>query len=147
MITPIEAFDYKCMAVEPQRVWEVLVDVKRAEQWWPKSLRLKVRHVAPEILGSIYEIHPQGGQPFSCKIVAVEPIQSIQTEYLGGFIQGKGLWHIEPDPIGCKVSYTMNVTASGILVAIIGKFVSLSKIHSRQMAKVLDNLEVEAKKN
>lgn len=144
MTTPIRALDARMMAVDPEEVWRILYDARRAEKWWPRELRLKVLKNSADLVGSEFQIWPKGGRPFNCRFVAVDIGKSISTEYFGGFIVGKGIWRIETAAKGCKVSYELDVEASGLFVVLLSKFISFSKMHSKLMDKVLENLEMEA---
>lgn len=65
----------------------------------------------------------------------------MRMQYLGGFISGAGEWQIKAEGTGTSVRYTLDVEAEGRLVALLGRIVSLGKIHSRQMQEVLRQLE------
>ena len=143
-LTPIQADDAVLLPHPPEEVWRVLYDVERYPAWWPRSLRVRVISSTPEVIGSQFEIRTSGGRPFCCRIVGFTDQRSIQTEYFGGFITGRGEWRIEPEGTGTRVRYILDVQASGWLVAFLAHWISLSRIHSRQMQQVFQNLERES---
>jgi len=86
-------------------------------------------------------MRPFGGQPFRCRVEAVEEPCSIRTQYYGGFIRGRGEWRLEATGSGTRVRYELDVQAQGRLVTWLGRILPLGRIHSRLMRDVLRQLE------
>jgi len=143
---PILALDSRLIDFDSELIWSVLTDVKASESWWPESLRVKITKLTSEVVGTEYKISPKNGRSFQCRIIGVFPPSKITIEYLGDFITGGGEWTLESRGSKTLVSYGFNVEAKGLLVVLIGKIISLSKIHSSLMAELLENLEAECRR-
>ncbi|TMQ74724.1 hypothetical protein ACCUM_3442 [Candidatus Accumulibacter phosphatis] len=61
--------------------------------------------------------------------------------YFGGFIDGFGEWLLAPQGQDTRVIYRLEVNAHGWLVVLLSKVLDLSKLHSRSMESVLQNLK------
>lgn len=140
--TPIYAVDEAVNSQPVEAVWKVVADIGSSPRWWPRSLHLRVLSVSPELVGSEVELRPMGGRPFRCQVEAVEPNRSMRMRYEGSFVTGRGEWLLEPVDAGTRVRYTLDVEAEGRLVSWLSRLVSLEKIHSREMRKVLRQLEL-----
>ena len=101
---------------------------------------------SPGLIGSELEVCPRGGQPFRCRVEAIEPPRRMQMRYGNGFVTGTGEWRLEAVTGGTRVVYALDVQAHGWLVALLGKLLPLGKIHSKSMQEVLANLEVEVRR-
>lgn len=141
--TPIHASDEITVRFGVDEVWRVLADVGGYPRWWPGSLRLRVLSAGAGPLGTEVEIHPAGGRAFRCRVESVELHRHIRMRYLGGFIEGCGEWVLEPQGGETRVTYRLDASAQGWLVALIGKLVDLGGLHSRSMRSVLAHLELE----
>lgn len=138
--TPIHATDEIVIPLPATEVWPVLADFGGYPRWWPKSLGIRLRSGGAELLGTEVELRPVGGRPFRCRVEAVDVPKRIQMRYFGGFIDGVGEWRLEPSGQETRVIYTLEVEANGWLVALLGKVLNLSRIHSRSMQTILQNL-------
>lgn len=142
--SPIHAVDERVMTYSAEQIWTVLSDVAKSPGWWPRSVRLSVIRVEPGLIGSEMEICPRGGRPFRCRIEAIDVPNRMVMRYPGNFVHGVGEWRVEPQGDGkTRVTYALDVVANGFLAVLIGKILSLSKIHSRAMQDVLCALEGE----
>ncbi len=139
-VTPIQATDEMIVPLPPTEVWRVLADIAAYPRWWPRSLGLRVLHCEAGLVGSEVELRPFGGRPFRCRIDAVEEPRRMRTRYYGGFINGRGEWHLEPAASGTRVRYELDVRAEGRLVAGLSRILPLARIHSRQMQGVFRGL-------
>jgi uncharacterized protein YndB with AHSA1/START domain len=140
-VTPIRATDEMTLPFPPAEVWKVLADVAAYPGWWPRRLGLRVLRAEAGLVGSEVEQRPFGGRPFRCRVEAVEELLSIRTRYHGGFIEGRGEWHLEPAGSGTRVRYELDVLAEGRLVAFLGRILRLGRLHSRQMEGVFRQIE------
>ena len=141
--TPIQASDDRVLPFPPEEIWAVLADVAASPRWWPASLGLTVRGASLGLVGSEFEICPRGGRPFRCRVEAIESPRRMRMHYPGPFIVGTGEWRLEAVTGGTRVVYALDVQAHGWLVALVGEFLPLGKIHSKSMQEVLANLEAE----
>jgi len=139
--TPIRAIDRIVIDAPAAAIWRVVSDVGRYPQWWPRSLGVRVCSFGTEAIGAEIEIRPVGGRPFRCRVEEVDELKRMRLRYYGGFIEGTGEWWLEPGPDGNQVSYDLDVIAHGRLVGLIGRFISLERLHSRPMQCVLLNLK------
>jgi uncharacterized protein YndB with AHSA1/START domain len=141
--TPIRAVDEIILASPPAEVWPVIADVAGYVHWWPKSLRLRVVSGGTESIGTDVELRPPGGRPFRCRVEEADPPRRLRMRYHGGFLDGTGEWRLDPDGSGTRVRYTLDVCAAGRVVAILGRFLDLGRLHSKSMRAVLANLRDE----
>lgn len=139
--TPIRATDEIVLPFPPSDVWCVLEDIDEYPKWWPRSVGLRVLHREPQLVGSSLQLRPLGGRSFSCRVESIDPPNRLAMRYFGGFIDGIGEWRLEPIGSSTRVQYELNVNATGLFVALIGRMLPLSRIHSFQMKQVLRNLE------
>ncbi len=139
-MTRIVATDEIEVAASPAMAWRLLADLPAMARWWPANPRLRILRAEPGLVGSELEIHPFGGRPFCCRVVAFEESKRLRMEYFGGFISGRGEWRLEPAGSGTRVGYELDVQAEGRLVSWIGRVIPLGSLHSRQMQGVLKRL-------
>jgi ribosome-associated toxin RatA of RatAB toxin-antitoxin module len=145
-MTPIFATDERILPFEREQVWHVLANVAVYPDWWPRSVGMRVLHVAPEIIGSSFQLRPLGGRAFRCRIESLESLKTMRMRYFGGFIEGQGEWRLEALGSETRVQYELDVQAAGRVVACIAKLRPLNRFHSYQMKQVLRNLEGEVRR-
>jgi carbon monoxide dehydrogenase subunit G len=124
----------------PDKVWEILSDVQRYQEWWPQHLRIQLISSGNALIGSQLRITPAAGKPFLCRVVAAEKPTRIELRYEGGFVDGKGEWVLERVGNETQVTYRMEAHVFGWVSAVISKFVNLGSIHSKYMRSLLENL-------
>ena len=142
---PIKARDERIIPFSPEQIWAVLADIPASPRWWPPSVKLTVLSLSPGIVGSEMQIHPRGGRPFRCRIEAITPPQRMLMRYGNGFVTGTGEWRLEAEGGGSRVTYDIDVIATGWMAWLLGKLLPLGRIHSREMAKILEALEQETR--
>ncbi len=138
--TPIHATDEIVIPLPATEVWPVLADFGGYPRWWPKSLEIRLLSDGAELLGTEVELRPVGGRSFRCRVEGVDVPKRIKMRYFGEFIDGVGEWRLEPMGQETRVTYTLEVEASGWFVALLGKVLNLARIHSRFMQTILQNL-------
>ena len=139
----IQATDEALVPFPPRDVWRVLADVAAYPTWWPRVLGLRVLHREPGLVGSAVELRPFGGEPFRCRVEAIEEPRRMSTRYCDGFITGRGEWHLEPSGSGTRVRYELDVRAEGRVVAWLSRVLPLGRLHSILMRRVLRQLARE----
>lgn len=141
--TPIRAVDDVTIPFPPSEVWPVIADVAGYAGWWPKALRVRVVAGGTEAVGTDIELHPPGGRPFRCRVESAEPPRRMVVRYHGGFLSGTGEWRLDPVGDGTRVVYTLDVYAAGWIVAVLGRFLDLGRMHSKSMQEVITSLRDE----
>ncbi|HNO88647.1 MAG TPA: SRPBCC family protein [Rhodocyclaceae bacterium] len=139
--TPIRATDEITIPYPADEVWPVLADFGGYPRWWPKSLGIRVLSGGVELPGTEVEVRPFGGRRFRCRVESVDVPTRIRMRYFGGFIDGFGEWLLAPQGQETRVIYRLEVNAHGWLVVLLSKVLDLSKLHSRSMESVLQNLK------
>lgn len=137
----IQAIDEVLLPAPIHSVWRVIADIPRYPSWWPVSLGLRVQFAGDGPLGAQVEIAPSGGATFKCRVIEVEPPTRMVMEYFGGMVSGTGEWILAPADAGTVVSYRLDARGHGWLLNILGRFMNLGAVHSRQMKGVLENLQ------
>jgi ribosome-associated toxin RatA of RatAB toxin-antitoxin module len=140
--TSIRAADGAVLSFLREDVWRVVADVRAYPIWFPRSIRVRVER-AEELIGTRVTLRPWGGRAFTCRVVEVHPLRGMTLEYDGAFIQGRGEWSLEPLERGTRVSYALDAVAVGRLAAIVGRMISLSRVHSAAMKGILGALRRE----
>ena len=141
--TPIQAMDERLLPFTPEQVWAVLADANSYPKWYPPAVTVRVLEGPPALVGTRFEIKPRGGQPFPCHVTAATSPSRIQTRYPGPFIMGTGEWRLATVSGDTRVTYALDVVATGWLATLLGKILPLGKIHSQAMQEVLVALEQE----
>ncbi len=136
----IQAIDEVFLPVPVRSVWRVIADIQSYPSWWPASLGLTVQSAGNGPLGAQVEIAPSRGAPFKCRVIEVEPPTRMVMEYFGGMVSGTGEWILASSDAGTLVSYRLDARGQGWLLNILGRFMNLGAVHSRQMKGVLENL-------
>lgn len=132
--TPIHAIDSILLPLSSATIWPLLADIRSYPRWWPAILLPRVTAPADgTLLGSELRLRPLATRPFTCKVVAVNAAHSIDLDYTGPFITGRGQWLLTPEGQGTRLSYRVDVEAHGLLVALAGRCVNLRWIHGQSM--------------
>jgi hypothetical protein len=84
-----------------------------------------------------------GGRAFRCRVESREAPRRLRLRYPGEFIVGTGEWRLDAAPGGTRVTYELDVVATGRLAVLLGWLLPLGKIHSKFMREVLESLERE----
>ena len=141
--TPICAVDEITIPFPPSDVWPVVADVAGYPGWWPKSLHVRVVAGGTEAVGTDIALRPPGGRPFRCRVESAEPPVRMLVRYHGGFLSGTGEWRLHSAGDGTRVVYTLDASAAGWSVAVLGKFLHLGRMHSKSMQEALTPLRDE----
>lgn len=144
-MTPIQAIDELTIPFAIEDVWNVLVNLSEYPTWWPRSVGLSVLNAEPEVVGSSLQLKPLGGRAFKCRVVSMEEPCSLYMQYFGGFIEGQGEWRLESLGAATRVQYVLDVKATGLVVACLGRTFPLGRFHSFQMKSVLRQLETRVR--
>src|ERR1700736_5261357 len=99
-----EVTDCRNLPFDLATVYAVLVDFAKYPRWWPSELRLRVLQTTTELVGSRFEVRPQGGS-FICQVTQVIPEKEMLIRYVEGFHRGTGLWLIKPQGDGTRLCY------------------------------------------
>jgi len=142
--TPIQATDERVVPFSAEKIWSVLADANGYPNWYPPSVAVRVPTTTTSLVGTRFEIHPRGGRAFPCLVEALEAPHRMRMRYPGDFIVGTGEWRLESLIGGStRVTYEMDVIASGWLAAILGRVLPFAKLHSNGMQDILAALEKE----
>lgn len=132
--TPIQATDSILLPLPLQAIWPHVADLRSYPRWWPAVLLPRVTIPADGVLhGSELHLRPLGTRSFTCKVVAVEPPQTMTLEYTGPFITGRGEWQLTAEGQGTRVSYVVDVEIHGAMVALVSRGVDLRWVHGQSM--------------
>lgn len=138
-MSPIHAADSMFVPAPSERVLAALLAVERYPLWWPAALRVRVVSPPPHGLGSIVEVRVLGSR-FRCRIAAVEPPSRLTVVYVAGLHRGHGLWTLEPQQGGTKVTYAVDLVPHGLMAKLLSHVVDFATLHSRQMQGVFGGL-------
>ncbi len=142
-VTPIQAVDERVMPFAPEQIWAVLVDARSFPDWYPPSVKVTVLNVTTAIVGSEFQIRPQGGRAFRCRVDQVDAPIKMRMHYPGEFIVGHGEWRLNPVSQGTRVTYEIDVVANGCVAKFLGWVLPLARFHSKAMGEILARLEHE----
>jgi len=145
-LTPIRAKDSRFVPFPREAVWRLIVDIEGYLGWWPQKLGLRILSSGSQIVGTELEISPASGRPFRCRVASVNPPNRMDMQYFGGFVEGTGVWLLETEGNGTRLTYSLDTRARGMLVAILGRFLNLGTLHSKQMQAVFDGLVIALQK-
>jgi uncharacterized protein YndB with AHSA1/START domain len=138
---PIQMSDETFIPLSPVKIWPVLANISRYHKWWPRSLFVHLLHSNPGLTGTKYSIRPYGWRSFSCEIVSVEETERICLQYGGNYMKGAAEWRLKSINQGTLVIYDMDAEVNDLLVALVGKVISLKSIHSYSMRAIFQNLK------
>lgn len=143
LTTPIQAVDERVLPFSPEQIWAVLADAARYPDWYPPSVMVRVLQCSATLIATKFEIKPRGGRAFQCHVTGATSPNRLQMRYPGPFIVGTGEWRLDAMSGGTRVTYALDVVATGWLAVLLGKLLPLGRIHSKAMQEILTALEQE----
>ena len=143
----IKAYDEIQLNCFVDDVWNVLIDIPNYQRWWPKAVNLKVLKLTNELIGTEFQANPFGGKSFSCKVASLIPNKEIRLNYFDGIYRGEGIWKVEGKDGLVKVGYSVDLEIVDKSIAVLSKIISIPKLHSWIIKKILNGLEERLKSN
>lgn len=125
----------------PEEVWSVVADVGSYHTWWPRTLRVAVEHLDPNLLGTVVEITPFVGPTFQCRIEELHPPRAIRIRYFGGALEGPGGLLIERRHETTLVRYELDVLVRAEGGALLSRVIPMKAIHSIHLRQLLRQLK------
>jgi ribosome-associated toxin RatA of RatAB toxin-antitoxin module len=141
----IKAHDEIKIDASVEDVWKILTDIPHYQNWWPKSVNLKVSNFGKEIVNTKFEARPLGGKSFSCRVISIIPNNEIKLNYYDGIYRGEGVWKLERKGKSITVSYSVDLEIVDKSITILSKVVSIPKLHSMIFKRILAGLAEQVK--
>jgi ribosome-associated toxin RatA of RatAB toxin-antitoxin module len=141
----IKAHDEIIIDASVEDVWKILTDIPYYQNWWPKSVSLKVSNFGKEIVNTKFEARPLGGKSFSCRVISIIPNNEIKLNYYDGIYRGEGVWKLERKEKSITVSYSVDLEIVDKSITILSKVVSIPKLHSMIFKRILAGLAEQVK--
>ena len=135
----VQAEDEAIIACSPGRIWQAITDFSSYQKWWPASVRIVVRRVTPELVGSQVEIKPYGGRAFLCEVESVRDGVELRLQYSGVY-RGIGVWTIVESGSSSRVVYRIDLEVADPFMKILSYIVSIPRLHSKLMREVFEGL-------
>ena len=135
----VHAEDEEIIACPPGRIWQAITDFSSYQKWWPASVRIVVRRVTPELVGSQVEIKPYGGRAFLCEVESVRDGVELRLQYSGVY-RGIGVWTIVESG-SSRVLYRIDLEVADPFMKLLSYIVSIPWLHSKLMREVFSGLE------
>jgi uncharacterized protein YndB with AHSA1/START domain len=135
------------IAAQPQRVWDILIDVDSWPEWYAGASNLRLKSATPgklalnaELSWTIMDLD------FVSTVKEFEPPYRLSWESRKSTIQGYHTWLLIPTATGTRV--VTDESQFGILAWLQGIFVptKLSKLHDASLAKVKERAEAVSPK-
>jgi ribosome-associated toxin RatA of RatAB toxin-antitoxin module len=139
-VRKIQAEDAVVIACSPNRIWRAITDFSLYPEWWPSSVRIVVRRITPELVGSQVEIKPYGGRAFLCEVESIRDGSELQLRYSGVY-RGIGVWTIAEGDGHSRVIYRVDLEIADLLMKLLSYAVSIPRLHSKLMRQVFNGLE------
>ena len=136
----VQAEDETVIVCPPERIWQAIIDFNSYTKWWPASVRIVVRRVTPELVGSQVEIKPYGGRAFLCEVESIRDGAELRLRYSGVY-RGIGVWTIAEGDGHCRVIYRIDLEVADLLMQLLSYVVSIPRLHSQLMREVFSGLE------
>ena len=141
----IKAHDEIVINATVQGVWKVLIDIPHYENWWPRTVNLRVLKFKDEIIGTEFKANPLGGKSFACRVISMIPNKKIKVEYFEGIYRGYGFWNIEANNEFVTVSYSVDLEIVDSSIALLSRIIPIPKLHSMIFKKILSGIERQIK--
>jgi uncharacterized protein YndB with AHSA1/START domain len=125
----------------PEKVFSAVADLHSYRDWWPRSIRFHVEDSGPVRVGTRMRISNRGWVRWVAEVAAIEANSRIAFHYGQGAWEGTAEWTLKSESGGVRVSYSVDIVPVPFWIRMLGKFVDLGAMHSRQMQGVLDNLK------
>lgn len=132
--------DCRVLPFAVPRVYTALIAFADYTEWWPAELRLKILNVAPDHIGSRFEVRPRGGS-FVCEVVGLVEDTEVQIRYVDGLHRGTGLWTLKPHELGTQLCYKIDLEPQGCVPRLLSNVMNFAAIHSKGMEKLFDGLQ------
>jgi len=136
----VQAEDEAIIACPPGRIWQAITDFSSYQKWWPASVRIVVRRVTPELVGSQVEIKPYGGRAFLCEVESIRDGSELRLRYSGVY-RGIGVWTIAESGSSSRAIYRIDLEIADPFMKLLSYVVSIPRLHSKLMREVFEGLE------
>ena len=135
----IQSTSSKDMPYPATEVWKVIADLGNYPTWWPRSTKVKVLHVAKELIGSRLEIRPYGGQAFVCEVCGITPGRTLRMAY-SGIYSGNGAWDLTDTNGHTRLGYSIDLQIDSAFIRFLARFLPVTAMHAKLTEQILDGL-------
>ena len=129
------------LQADPERVFNVLVDLHSYNEWWPRSIRFRFDVPGPARVGTRMRIVNERLVRWVAEVTALEANRRITFRYAEGAWRGTAGWTLKPEPGGVRVSYSIDIRPVPFWLRMLSRFLDLGAMHSKRMQGVLQRLK------
>jgi uncharacterized protein YndB with AHSA1/START domain len=140
MASRIDAFDSIHLDVPASDAFDILRDFAGYETWWPPRLRFAVSTPAVARPGTSFRISNGPLVAWTATVREIVPDRLIRFEYGEGAWEGTAEWIVTKRDDGCDVAYRISIVPALGWLRLLGHFLDLARLHSREMSRVLQAL-------
>ncbi len=121
-------------------VYRTVTDIASYSKWWPHEVKSELEYLDPAIIGT--RINVQNGPFVKWKSVVsgFKTNRLLAIDYVDGAWIGKTAWRFEESAGGTRLTMEIDISCNRLWLKAISKVINLSKMHSKQVARIFANL-------
>lgn len=122
-------------------VYRTLTDFASYSKWWPHEIKFDIEHLNPEIIGTTINVQNGLFVKWKSKITAFKTNKLLAVDYVDGAWIGKTRYRFEEKDGKTELTLEIDLDINRTWLKFVSIFLNFSRIHSRQIQHVFNNLE------
>lgn len=133
--------DRDLIPCSPDRLFNILLDVRSYYRWWPKDVTFELLGDAPMAqVGSVIRMKPPMMQVWMRVLQIDRPIIIIMDVFKGDYV-GSARWVLAPLAQSTELAYLTTVRFTSLSMKLGSLFVDVRAEHSQALRKAFDGLK------
>jgi len=122
-------------------VYRTLTDFASYSKWWPHEIKFDIEHLNPEVVGTTINVQNGPFVKWKSRISAFKTNKLLAVDYVDGAWIGKTRYRFEEKDGQTELSLELDLDINRAWLKFISIFLNFSKIHSKQIRHVFNNLD------
>jgi catechol 2,3-dioxygenase-like lactoylglutathione lyase family enzyme/uncharacterized protein YndB with AHSA1/START domain len=143
----LKSIDSRVFDFPVDYVYKTLTDFSSYSEWWPREIKFDLEHLNPEIIGTTINVQNGPFVKWKSKISAFRTNRLLAVDYTDGAWKGKTKYRFADKDGKTELSLEIDLDINRAWLKFFSLFLNFSRIHSRQIHHVFNNLDKYLAKN
>jgi catechol 2,3-dioxygenase-like lactoylglutathione lyase family enzyme len=137
----LKATDTRLLDFPVDYVYRTVTDFASYSKWWPHEIRFDIEHLNPAVVGTTINIQNGSFVRWKSKITSFRVNRLLAIDYVDGAWLGKTQYRFAEKDGKTELTLEIDLDVNRFWLKFFSVFLNYSRIHSRQIRHVFNNLE------